>query len=122
MTLPHDYNTHAGSIRKSAGILQNSNQRSKKVSAKQVAAEKISNYFSNLVPLKGMTAGLPVSYRSSQGFINVDNKETGVNAGDGKLTAKTWNGIMKKLGISGFRIKNSISSEEYEAFLKKYEI
>ena len=124
MTLPRDYNTHAaGSIRRSAGILQDSNQRTKKVSAKQTAARKIVDYFATIAgPQTGMRASYSVGLISDYGFIKTDKNESGANSGDWKLTAKTWNGIMKKLGISGFRIKNSISYEEYGAFLKKYNI
>ena len=121
MTKPYDYDTThaAGSIRGSIGLIPKKNE---KVSAKEVAADKIAAYFASLQPYNGMRGGISVEDRATEGFAKTDLQEAGVNKGDKKLTAKTWNGIMKKLGISGFRIKSSISNEEFEAFLKKYGI
>lgn len=121
MTKPYDYDTHAaGSIRGSVGLIPKKNE---KVSAKKVAADKIAAYFASLQPYNGrMRENIPIEARATEGFAKTDLQEAGVNKGDKKLTAKTWNGIMKNLGISGFRIKSSISNEEFGAFLKKYGI
>ena len=121
MTKPYDYDTThaAGSIRGSVGLIPKKNE---KVFAKEVVASKIAAYFASLQPYNGMRGGISVEDRATEGFAKTDLQEAGVNKGDKKLTAKTWNGIMKNLGISGFRIKSSISNEEFEAFLKKYGI
>lgn len=88
-------------------------------SVKEEAARKIIDYFSSLNRNR-MTEGLPVRNQASNGFIDTDTNEPGKYKGDEKLTAKTWNGILKKLGISNFRIKESISLNEFNAFMKKY--
>lgn len=76
--------------------------------------------WSLLINRKGGLESIDFKSKALSGFIRTDRNESGVNSGDGSLTAKTWNGIMKNLGISGCRIKNSISSEEFNAFLEKY--
>lgn len=88
-------------------------------SVKQEAARKIIDYFSSLNSTP-MREGLPIRNRASNGFLDADTDEPGKYNGDKKLTAKTWNGILKKLGISNFRIKESISLNEFNAFMKKY--
>ena len=88
-------------------------------SVKQKAARKIIDYFSSLNNNK-MRECLPTRNRASLGFLDTDIEEPGKYEGDEKLTAKTWNGILKKLGISNFRIKESISLNEFNAFMKKY--
>ncbi len=49
-----------------------------------------------------------------------ERKESTIETrGDGKLSAKLWNGLMESLGIEGHRIKDSISFEEIDAFLER---